>query len=152
MKYCLSFMISVHHQISKPYPIRITWQNHISWCCEFNQFHMLIHNRLTSKVMTVISDPIRIQHINGSIDKEVYNKFIVVNKRVITLYLFHKSCRFESTVIPIIIVPKCVLHIFLDSVKTAIMWFKLFTWPTDYHAIIHMYLHKKEMYTKKGNT
>ena len=44
-------------QIIKPYLMRITWQSHISCCGEFDHFHMLVHTKLTSKVMAVISEP-----------------------------------------------------------------------------------------------
>ena len=44
IKYYLSFVIRVHHQRTKPYPIRIT-VIFLSLCVEFDQFHMLVHTR-----------------------------------------------------------------------------------------------------------
>ena len=45
------------------------------------------------------NEPIRIQCENALEIKGKYNEFVMVQDKLITLYIFHKSCPYESRVL-----------------------------------------------------
>ena len=62
-------------------------------------------------------EPIRIQCENALVDKGKYNKFSIIQDELITLYIFHKPCLYESKVLSNNNSPKCMIIIVLESVK-----------------------------------
>ena len=55
--------------------------------------------------------PISIQCANALVAKGEYDEFSIVHNKLITLYIFHESCSFESRVFSYNNSPKCMLHI-----------------------------------------
>ena len=71
-------------------------------------------------------------NVNVLVAKGKYNECNIIHNKLITLYVFHKSCPFESRVLFYNNSTKRMIKIFLESfLKTAIMWGELITQPTE---------------------